>query len=235
MNYEEEFKIFSSNVNIAARSFYYHKEIQNQVFEDCKKYEYPQYSPLFQAIDANAQFWNDYKLQSILETIITLGRIFDKKKKSHGVKRLVKEIKDSGSFTKENLRKRKISESNNAESYIDAFMDNVSEFNINDYHSFLRYVVNTRKIYKVSVKGVRNKFYAHQDKLDIKQKEKILGKAQYGIIDDLISRLLTIEHILFDAYYNGKKPDLTYKNESVYRRVKDDVSKLLLRLSPDYK
>jgi hypothetical protein len=118
-DYEQEFQIFASNINHAARSFYYHKEIQRQVYEDGIKHQqlpngYFQDSKMYQALDANAQFWNDYKYSSLFYAIVTLGRIFDKNKKSHGIKRLIKIAKSSGLFSKEELRKRKISGSENA-------------------------------------------------------------------------------------------------------------------------
>jgi len=72
--YEEEFKIFSSNVNQAARSFYYHREIEMQVYEDGIKHQELlkgnfQDSKLFQAMQANAQFWNDYNYSVLVYSV----------------------------------------------------------------------------------------------------------------------------------------------------------------------
>ena len=54
-DYEKEFRIFSANINQAARSFYYHIEIDKQVYEDGIKYQgipngHFQDSKLYQAI-----------------------------------------------------------------------------------------------------------------------------------------------------------------------------------------
>lgn len=229
--YEKEFQIFASNINQAARSFYYHQEIQRQIYEDCQKQEngYFQYSKLYQAVDANAQFWNDYKYSSLLYTIVLLGRIFDKNKKSHGIRRLVKIAKKSGSFTTHKLRERKIKDSDNASEWIDDYMSEKKDIGSSEYFKFLRYVVETIKLWE-QVKPVRNKIYAHQDVISDISKKGILEKAKYSVFEDLINRLLTIENAYWQAYYNGTSPDLGYRNEQVFNRTKEDVTSLLSRL-----
>lgn len=229
--YEKEFQIFSNNVNQAARSFYYHTEIQKQVYEDCSKQEndYFQYSKMYQAIDANAQFWNDYKYSSLFHAIVTLGRIFDRNKKSHGIRRLVKIAKQSGSFTTHKLRERKIKDSDNASEWIDEYMYEKQDIGSSEYFKLLRYVVETINMWQ-QVKGVRNKLYAHQDVMTDTKRQSILETATYGTLEDIIKRLLTIEHIYWQAYYNGASPDLGYKNEQVLNRVQKDVTALLKRL-----
>ncbi len=102
MTYENEFKIFSANIQRASRSFYYDREMQSQVYKDCQRQDnnYFQDSKLYQAMQRNAQFWNDYKYSSILCTIIVLGRVFDKNNSSHSIKRLIKLSKETTSFKK---------------------------------------------------------------------------------------------------------------------------------------
>lgn len=233
MNYEEEFKIFSGSINSAARSFYYHREVQSQIYRDYKKYKHYNDSPLFKGVDANAQFWNDYNLQSISYCIITLGRIFDKNKKSHSVRSLVSVAKESRLFTIEKLRERKIADSDNASEWIDAYLIDKTNFNGDDYYGFLRYIASAAILWKNNIKGVRNKFYAHQARLSPKTKKEILDKAQYDVVEEIISKLLTIEYIMFQAFHNGKKPDFNYKNETVRASASKDISNLLLRLSKD--
>jgi hypothetical protein len=185
---------------------------------------------MFQALNANAQFWNDYNYASLLYAIVTLGRIFDKNKKSHGIRRLTKIAKSSGLFTKKELRARKISGSENASEWIDAYMDNVSEISSKDYYQFLRYIVTTRKLWE-SVKDVRNKLYAHQDVLSPEKKSRILEKATYDIFEQIISRLLTIEKVLWQAFNNGGKPDFEFVSLEISQRAKADISSLLSRLT----
>lgn len=234
-DYEQEFQMFSSNINQAARSFYYHREIQWQVYEDGIKHQelpegYFQDSIMFQAMNANAQFWNDYKYSSLFYAIVTLGRIFDKNKNSHGIKRLVKVAKSSELFTKEKLRERKVSGSENAHEWIETYMQSVTDIAPEDYYHFLRHVVEAKKLWN-NVKDVRNKLYAHQDVISAEKRSAILEKATYDTIEQIIKRLLTLESILFEAHHNGKKPDFEYVNTRIHSGVKSDVSSLLSRLS----
>jgi hypothetical protein len=236
-NYEQEFQVYASNINQVARSFYYHKEIQQQVYEDGVKHqELPeghfQDSEMFQAMNANAQFWSDYKSSSLFYSIVILGRIFDKDKSSHGIKRLVKTARNSKLFTKEKLRERKISGSENAHEWIETYMQSLTDITPSEYCSFLCYLRETQRLWN-DIKGVRNKLYAHQDAISSEKKHAILEKATYDTIEQIIQRLLTVEAILFDAYNNGRKPDFEYVDTKIHSRVKSDVSSLLSRLSQE--
>lgn len=230
-DYEQEFKIFSSNVNQAARSLYYHIEINKQIYDNGQKQEngYFQYSKLYQAVNANAQFWNDYKYSSIHYTVIILGRIFDRNKKSHGIRRLVKTAKNSGSFTIEKLRERKIASSDNSDEWIDEYMADKRDINSSEYLQLLRYIFGTIELWN-KIKPVRNKRYAHQDVMTDFKKQKILQDAEYSVIEDIIKRLLTIEYVYQEAYANGRLPDLEYNNIGVRNRVREDTRTLLERL-----
>lgn len=231
LEYEKEFEIFSRNVNQAARSFYYHQEIKKQIYDDCQKQEngYFQYSELYQVINTNAQFWNDYEYSSLSYAIITLGRIFDKNKKSHGIRRLVKLAKQSNSFTTQKLRERKIKSSDNAKEWIDNYMYDKQDISSSEYFQLLRYIVETTQLWK-QVKAVRNKFYAHQDVITDVSKQGILKKAKYNVFEDVIERLLTIEHVYWHAFFNGAPPNLKYKNDQVFNSSKQEVTKLLAQL-----
>lgn len=233
--YEKEFKIFSSNVNHAARAFYYHREISKQVYEDGLRSQGVlngrlDDSKLFQAVNANAQFWNDYEYTNIVYSIITLGRIFDSHENSHGLIRLVNVAKRSNLFSRDKLRERKIIASPDSHEWIDSYMGNISEISRAEYWSVLRYVGKTRNIWR-EVKGVRNKLYAHQAVISEEKKREIIEGATYSKLEDLISRLLTIENIFLQAFCNGYKPNLSYKNTGVLIGVRKDVADLLLRLS----
>lgn len=234
--FEREFNIFSSNINQAARSFYYHKEISRQVHEDGLRHKellggHFQDSRIFEAVNANAQFWNDHKKVTIMYTIVALGKVFDENKASHGVKRLINLASKSDGFTKEKLRARKIAGSTNSNEWIDAYMLDVVELETSDYRNFLRLAAQTRKLWKKNIKSLRNKIIAHQDVLSENKKMEILEKATYAVIENIIQKLLTVERIFFEAYHNGKKPDFDYVNSDIQSRVQSDVESLLARLS----
>ena len=233
-NYEKEFQIFASNTNQAARSFYYHKEIHGQVGDDIRKYQeipegHPGTSELFQAMNANAQFWNDFSNSSSLFSLVTLGRIFDKPSKSHGIARLIKEIQSTDLFSKSELRKRKIAGSDNSHEWIDGFMQNIRNTTREECDRFLLYVADTQKLW-IEIKDVRNKLYAHQDIISPQKESEILGTATDEKIEKIILRLLTIKKALWEAFNNGANLNLEYGNTGLQMRVQTEVATLLDRL-----
>lgn len=235
MGYEKEFEVFFSNINQAARSFYYHQEIQRQVYDDGIKHQnipngYFQNSKIFQAIEANSQFWMDYKHSSIVFAIITLGRILDKNANAHKIERLIETAEKSGLFKNEKLRERKISGSENAHEWIDNYMQGAHQLSDADFKKISEFVFETRRKWE-GVKDLRNKIYAHQEAMDDQKKSLILENSKYVVFEDIIDRLLTVGHIFWDAFHNGKAPDFDYKNQQIKKGVESDVKSLLQRLS----
>lgn len=236
MDYEKEFEIFSSNINQAARSFYYHIELNQQVYDDGIKHQkmpdgYFQDSKFYQAVDANAQFWMDYKHGSILFVVIVLGRIFDPNPNSYSINRLVKSARESG-FTNEKLRERKIKGSDNSDEWIEDYMSDAHELLDSDFEEISNYAKEACTKWS-NIKDLRNKIYAHQDVIDEERKIGIFQQGKYSVLEELIEQLLTLEHIFFQAFHNGKKPDFDYKNEQIKNDVVKDVASLLERLSND--
>lgn len=228
-DYEDEFRIFSDNVNKSARSFYYHKEFNRQVLDDCRKQQNGHYgkSILYKSISANTQFWNDYNFSSLHYTVVILGRIFDKNKNSHGLCRLFTISKQNlNAFTTEKLRERKITGLGNADEWIDDYMSDKADI---DPSSYLETFIKETISFWDEVKHVRNKFYAHQ--AVINANNYILEEVKYEKYEKIINRLLTIEHVYWEAYNNGILPSLDYKNSDVHAQAKEEISNLLNRLA----
>ena len=224
MGFIEEFKVFSSNINQASRAFCYHQEIERQVFEIFKDVEV---SDLYLAMQDNSQFWLDYKHMGIFFSVVVLGRIFDNDNRSHSVHRLIKTAKQSNEFNNQALLERKLKEI----AYNDAikYVENKYELTDEDFAKLDIYIKKISDDWG-KVKGLRNKIFAHQDVMDKSQKKSILDASKYRVFDSIISRLLTLENILFQAYNNGRRPDYEYRNIDVKNAVKLDVKSLLSKL-----
>lgn len=235
MDYEQELEIFSSNINIAARAYYYYIEINNQVDQDGLYHQSLEgghfiYSKKYQAMQANARFWNDYKYFTVQSLFICLGRIFTKdnckNNKSHCLDRLLKKIRNTDVFKKEKLKERK----KNLLENLDEYMRNVHELSENDFTEIENFVLEAKNEWN-KIKNVRHKIFAHQDLLNEDKKSEILKMADNLAIEKIINCLLTLEHILCEAFNNGKKPDYSYCNTRLQNSVRNDVEKLLERLS----
>ncbi len=129
----------------------------------------------------------------------------------------------------EKVKERKIKDFDNANKWIDDYMSDKQDIKQSDYFKFLRYIVETIKMWK-QVKAVRNKIYAHQDVLNDKVRYEI-ENVGYSQIEEIIQRLFTLEHILLEAFYNGSAPDFNFRNTATKVRVQKEISSLLSRLS----
>lgn len=216
MTYEKEFEIFSTNVNAAARFFYYHSLIRQSATD------YPLY---LEALNKNERFWKDYNYSSTLSFIIILGRVFDKPKNSHKIERLIAEAKKSGLFTNDELRKRKMKGSDNHAEWIDSYMQDAYELNDKDWEVMETFVSETRKLWD-DISDIRHKIFAHQQVLDDSKSLEITQKGKYDNIQTIIQRLLTFENVLWQAFHNGEKPDFEFINTRKENDAKKEIESL---------
>lgn len=227
MSYEKEFKIFSTNVEIAAMSFYYLVKIDTELiksFEDLPNEE--PCSTLYEAMNSNADFWQHHQHIAKLGFIITLGRIFDTTNNSYNSQRVLNMATNSDILSKPRIRERKIASSENAHTWIDQYIAEAHDFSSKDVNELTKYCSTIKHLWDKDLKDLRNKVYAHQD-----ISKPVFNKVERDVSEDIINRLLTIRHILWEAYTNGKKPDFAFKDKSVQLRVKKDITSLLEKIT----
>ncbi len=224
MGYEEEFNIFSHNVQNAARWFYYNISINNHA-KDVADYK--------NLLRDNSQFWISHQESSICYSIVTICKILeeDKKNQSHTIKRLISTAKNSGLFTKDSIRDRITKISKNNQEHIEDSMKTACALSDDDFTNIENFANDIRDKSE-PIKKIRHKFLAHQNVFaDEDNKKEILNRAECSLIEDTINRLLTIENIFRQARNIGEPPDFKYKNSTIKEKVDQDVKSLLEKLS----
>jgi hypothetical protein len=236
MTYEQEFQVFQTNINFAARAFYYsmavdhlsslrnsyNRKVQNAITAGFNA-KILDYNPVLMGLNATPRFWLDYRYMCTLSFVMALGRIFDRNKKSHGLGSLFKAAKRSGAFTLASLRERKTNLDNTKD--WSGYMSNAHELSKEDCKEIIKFTIMIRKKWKV-IKPIRNKILAHQEKLEEGKILEILKKGQYDRFEEIIQDLLTLENIFQGAFLNGTKPDYDFKNSWVKSEREEEVKRL---------
>tara|TARA_R110002095_G_scaffold190414_9_gene168115 strand:- start:168 stop:836 length:669 start_codon:yes stop_codon:yes gene_type:complete len=221
MSFEKEFLIFSGNISQAARAFYYHVLVDEQV----KQERY-----LLKGVQNTPQFWQDYRLSNLLCAVIILGRIFDKNGRTHSLKSLIKNAEKSEDFSLESLRERKGEGLKEISVSVDEYLSDVHILDQEDWAQINDFAQSIRVVWNSHFKDIRNKIFAHEEKLNGEQKSEYFKKAQYAKLEEIIEKLLTLENVLFHSYHNGARPGFSWENNLQKSLVNAEVKKVLKKL-----
>jgi len=117
-NMEELYKVFQEELNIACSSFYTWKNIRNIAAGDKK---------VHRALNRTPLSWNIILISLQSTFFITIGRLFDKDKRSFSVHMFLRKcIENVDQFSKDALRKRKIEGSEaDKPSWLDEYWKNL--------------------------------------------------------------------------------------------------------------
>ncbi len=215
-DYEEEFRIFKNNIGAVTRAFYYDAAYWEQIKANSK---------VVCTLNETPWLWNDFRLIASSYVFIILGCIFDSYDSTFRLSRLIQTAKSSGYFKKENLRLRKMAQPDIVPEWIDAYMRNTHEMTGEDFRTLKAYVNSISTDWE-KIRDVRNKIVAHQERFPDKlSKKHLLAAADRKQIENIIRRLLIVEHILQEAGLNGTKPDYNHRSH----QMKDIAQKELKR------
>jgi hypothetical protein len=217
---EELYKEFQSELNIACRSFYAWKNINNVAAVDKKVHH---------ALNRNKLSWNIilYSLQSTF--FISIGRLFDLNRKAFSVHSFLREyIENIGQFSKNALRERRIKGSEADKlPWLDEYIEKSYQPNKEDFLKLKGEVSKRQKQYESIYKPIRDKIFAHKELNGIKRVDELFKKAEIGEIQDLLCFLYQIKMIIFQLLYNGRLMnigDFTFNEEEF---VMKDIAGLL--------
>ena len=215
--YKEHYRVFSQNVEIAARNLHYYLEIRRRALGNKK---------VLKALNISPRFWNDFNFISIQTVVIVLGKIFDSDPKSHSIDKTINAAAHNlDYFNKASLQARKVA-SGLKEAIAVKYVANAHELTIEDIRAIKDEIKRARVIWK-KLKPLRQKVYAHDEIITQQELADIYAQATYEELDELVQILLSVAWELQEAEYNGKKPSFTYDNEAPIKRAKAEVRSLL--------
>jgi hypothetical protein len=217
--FEEELQAFDNDVDVAIQCFYTWQAVHTAARKSRKVYD---------LLNRNAAFWV-LALGSIqANSLIALGRVFDKDNRSHNVSRLLKLAEENPTiFSKAAVRRRKNKDLANASHLVDDFMSNVKEPLALDFQRLRSFADARRKVYERCYKQLRDKVYAHKDRSDI---SAFVAKTNTLELGRLISDLRILHGVLWHWLRNGRAPRLSPLRHSAGKQITRDTRKFLKSL-----
>jgi hypothetical protein len=213
--FEYELLVFENEVHEAMWCFYIWRTLKKAA---------PKSQKLFHQLNRNAEFWNtvDNSVQS--NSLIILGRIFDKDK-TNNVERLLNLAKScSGIFSQAAFKRRKEKQNPNASHIVDDLMKRVKEPTGEDFRQLEEFVAARRRVYNKCYRKIRDKRYAHRERVDLSGVYALTNTTE---LSKLLTDLKKLHDELWHWYHNGIKPQMRRRTSSSTGK---DIEKRTLKL-----
>jgi len=193
--FQNELRVFDNDVDEVIQCFYIWRTVHAAARKSRRIHD---------LLNRNAGFWV-VALGSIqANSLIALGRIFDRGKDTHNVGRLLRlAAKNPAIFSKVALRQRKEKDLANAIHLVDDFMKDVKEPTTSDFRRLERFVEARRKVYEKCYKQIRDKRYAHKQRMDM---SGIFARTNTRELARLVTDLSKLHNVLWHWYRNGVRP-----------------------------
>jgi AbiU2 len=211
--FQRELEVFGNEVEEAVQCFYAEQTIHNVAREDQNVYH---------ALNRNAPFWNLACRALQANTIIVLGRIFDRDARAHTLNRLLQLATENPDiFSKTALEKRKLP---HAGKHTVEFMHTAYIPKRSDFRRLQRYADKQRAIYRGHYLDLRNKFFAHRERVDL---TAAFANANIRRLGRLLVFLDQLQSALWQLFMNGRKPVLRSARHSGQRILRSPLPKSL--------
>lgn len=213
--FKQELEVFGNEVEEVIQSFYAEQAIHNVARED---------QNVHRALDRNAAFWNLASRALQANAIIVLGRIFDRDLRAHTINRVLQlATQNPDIFSKTVLEKRKFA---HAGKHTAEFMRTAYIPKNRDFERLQKYVDKQRAIYNGHYLDLRNRFFAHRERVDL---TAAFANADLRRLGRLLVFLDQLQVALWQLFMNGRKPVLRPARHSGRRILKSPLPKGLHR------
>jgi hypothetical protein len=217
--FQNELRVFDNDVDEVIQCFYIWRTVHATARKSRRVYD---------LLNRNAGFWV-VALGSIqANSLIALGRIFDRGKDTHNVGRLLRLAAENRAiFSKAALRQRKEKDLANASHLVDDFMKDVKEPTTSDFKRLEQFVEARRKVYEKCYKQLRDKRYAHKQRIDM---SGIFAQTNTRELARLVTDLSKLHRVLWDWHHNGLKPRTSRLQGTAGKQISRDTRKFLKSL-----
>lgn len=217
--YKRYYEQFSQNVNFAARTWHHHVYLFNRAAED---------EEILAALNKAPRFWFDLRYSFFQATIIFLGKIFDLNGNSFGVDRTIRSAyEDKDYFSKKALRERK-----GEFEGIDEYIENASELTEQDIKIIQKEIKKAKTIWQ-NIKPLRDKVYAHSETLSDEERASLYKAVKNEDINRIIQILLNVSNALWEAEFNGRRPDFSQDHTKPIEWAHKNIDELISSLFPE--
>lgn len=217
--FQNELRVFENDVDEVVQCFYIWRTVHSAARQSRRVYD---------LLNRNAGFWV-VALGSIqANSLIALGRIFDRGKDTHNVGRLLRLAASSTMiFSKAALRQRKEKDLANASHLVADFMKDLKEPAGSDFKRLQQFVDRRRKVYEKCYKKLRDKRYAHKQRMDM---SGIFAQTNTRELARLITDLSKLHDVLWHWYRNGVTPRPSRLRGTAGKEIRKKTLKFLRSL-----
>lgn len=217
--FEQELQSFDNDVDEAVQCFYIWRTVHAAARRSRKIYD---------TLNRNSGFWN-VALGSIqANSLIALGRIFDKNPRTHNVKRLLNLAETNPAiFSKNALRQRKSKILANNAGLLEDYMRNVHDPSPTDFKRLQSFIDVRRKVYERCYKQLRDKRYAHRERSNI---GVFFAQTDIRELARLVTDLTKLHRVLWDWQQNGIRPRTSRLRGTAGNQTRRDTLKFLKAL-----
>jgi hypothetical protein len=212
--FEYELLVFQNEVHEAMQCFYIWRALKKAA---------PKSRKLLNQLNRDIDFWKtvDNSVQS--NSLIVLGRIFDKAKTNNIQRLLNLATSSSAIFSKAAFRARAEKRNPNASHIVDGLMERVKEPAGADFRKLEEFVAARRRVYDKCYGQIRDKRFAHRERgADL---NGIYALTNTTELSRLLTDLKRLHDGLWDWYHNGIKPQMSRRTSST--TGKDIEAKML--------
>lgn len=198
----DELELFRTEEEVAQQYFFCYLSIRTLAAAE---------SEVLKTINATPLFWIRTHHAMLLSAFVALGRIFDQDKKSvHNIEKLIKAVSDDlPAFTRPALAIRKQAAGISAEDAA-AYVRDTYELMPADVRDIRKQVAHWRRVYEARYRDIRHGVFAHKG-LDRAGTDALMAKTNVEEMKSLFGFLHVLYETLWEAYFNGRKPDLTIR------------------------
>ena len=206
--YDRYYQEYCNEVHKALGSYLFWKMIQKRSFEE---------KDLLEALNRTPLSWVFVRHSFQVTLFITLGRIFDADSDAFSLDDLLKYCAENiDIFSLESLKKRKIKDqSGRVPDWLEGYIQKSYEPVAADFQRLRGEATKHRKVFEEIYRPIRHKLIAHNDKEYMENADKLWAKTNIGEMETILWFLHDIKETLFNAYHNGRKPELVGKEPDI--------------------
>ncbi|MBL4900902.1 MAG: hypothetical protein JKX76_14930 [Colwellia sp.] len=193
-----------------------------RVFYSLKQFRsYLQEGETTALLNKNPEFWQVYEISVRSRLFIGIRRLYEGKNNTFNFQNFINKcIASVDDFSKDKLRKRKLSLGQESTEWIDSYMEGVYEATEEDFRTLSKIVRSNSKRMKGIYSDAASTIYAHGVHMDHAKISQISDQLNF---DEMEKALLSIWHCyeqVWQMYLNGQKPLLEviqypYKSEVI--------------------
>ena len=188
---------FQNESSIAARYLYAEMTI-NQCASQSKQ--------VLNKLNETPAFWVTVTASLQSSAYISFGRVFERKSK-YNIEMLIRSAESNlDVFGEASLAERKREGNKTDPEWLAEYLAEAHYPTASDFELLRKKIEKYRKVYSDGIKPARDEYYAHRVKEDHFEVQKLFARLKIKDVWKLSSFLYQLHEVLWQLYYNGKKP-----------------------------